>query len=132
MGLHPCLTCGACCAFFRCSFYWAETTEGGGTVPPELTVQVSPFLVAMKGTELPAPRCEQLDGQIGQEVSCRIHPLRPSPCRDFVPSFEDGNPNERCDRARARVGLAPLTPEDYGGTPGPSGPPHQIGGSSSL
>ncbi|MBB8903342.1 YkgJ family cysteine cluster protein, partial [Escherichia coli] len=22
--LNPCITCGACCAFFRVSFYWAE------------------------------------------------------------------------------------------------------------
>ena len=22
--LNPCMTCGACCAFFRVSFYWAE------------------------------------------------------------------------------------------------------------
>ncbi|HGV2870196.1 TPA: YkgJ family cysteine cluster protein, partial [Escherichia coli] len=21
--LNPCMTCGACCAFFRVSFYWA-------------------------------------------------------------------------------------------------------------
>ncbi|EFG2122847.1 YkgJ family cysteine cluster protein, partial [Escherichia coli] len=21
---NPCMTCGACCAFFRVSFYWAE------------------------------------------------------------------------------------------------------------
>ncbi|MDX1269447.1 MAG: YkgJ family cysteine cluster protein, partial [Oceanisphaera sp.] len=21
---NPCLTCGACCAFFRVSFYWGE------------------------------------------------------------------------------------------------------------
>ncbi|EAX0008081.1 YkgJ family cysteine cluster protein, partial [Salmonella enterica] len=22
--LNPCMTCGACCAYFRVSFYWAE------------------------------------------------------------------------------------------------------------
>ncbi|RBD09468.1 YkgJ family cysteine cluster protein, partial [Xanthomonas oryzae pv. oryzae] len=21
---HPCLTCGACCAYFRVSFHWSE------------------------------------------------------------------------------------------------------------
>ncbi|HDH0840599.1 TPA: YkgJ family cysteine cluster protein, partial [Klebsiella pneumoniae] len=22
--INPCMTCGACCAYFRVSFYWAE------------------------------------------------------------------------------------------------------------
>ena len=35
---HPCLTCGACCAFFRVSFHWSEADpEMGGVVPIELT-----------------------------------------------------------------------------------------------
>ena len=24
---NPCLSCGACCAFFRASFHWLETTS---------------------------------------------------------------------------------------------------------
>jgi Fe-S-cluster containining protein len=35
---HPCLTCGACCAYFRASFYWAEADdETPGWVPVEMT-----------------------------------------------------------------------------------------------
>ena len=35
---HPCLTCGACCAFFRVSFHWSEADPAlGGQVPFELT-----------------------------------------------------------------------------------------------
>lgn len=30
---NPCVSCGACCAYFRVSFYWAESESGGGTVP---------------------------------------------------------------------------------------------------
>ena len=26
--LNPCVTCGACCAHFRVSFYWAEADDG--------------------------------------------------------------------------------------------------------
>ncbi|HBP8873638.1 TPA: YkgJ family cysteine cluster protein, partial [Escherichia coli] len=24
---NPCMRCGACCAFFRVSFYWAEADD---------------------------------------------------------------------------------------------------------
>ncbi|EJF2880940.1 YkgJ family cysteine cluster protein, partial [Escherichia coli] len=41
--LNPCMTCGACCAFFRVSFYWAEADDAGGTIPARLTEQISPF-----------------------------------------------------------------------------------------
>ena len=35
---HPCLTCGACCAYFRVSFHWSEADPAlGGRVPFELT-----------------------------------------------------------------------------------------------
>ncbi len=30
---NPCINCGACCAYFRVSFYWAESTEGGRQRP---------------------------------------------------------------------------------------------------
>jgi Fe-S-cluster containining protein len=48
----PCLTCGACCASFRVSFYWAESDEAAvDSVPAALTCQVAPLLCAMKGTD---------------------------------------------------------------------------------
>ena len=25
---NPCIECGACCAYYRASFYWAEADEG--------------------------------------------------------------------------------------------------------
>lgn len=47
-------------------------------------------------------------GEIGQSVSCAIYLDRPSPCREFDQSGENGVRNEACDRARARYGLPPL------------------------
>lgn len=47
---NPCMHCGACCAYFRVSFYWAEMVSGGGVVPDELTEPLTPFLSCMKGT----------------------------------------------------------------------------------
>jgi Fe-S-cluster containining protein len=110
MSLNPCTSCGACCAFFRASFYWAEIDEAGGTVPTELTQQVSPFMRAMKGTFGQRPRCVALQGEIGKEVGCSIYEKRSSVCRDFPVAWENGVPNERCDKARIAHGLEPLKP----------------------
>jgi Fe-S-cluster containining protein len=112
---NPCLTCGACCAFFRASFYWAEGNDAKPDgVPVELTEKLTPFLRVMKGTNSATPRCIALHGNIGEAVLCTIHTVRSSVCRDFAPSYEDGvTPNERCDKARARWGLPALTPEDW-------------------
>ena len=110
-GLNPCITCGACCAFFRASFYWGETTDGKPDgVPSEMTVQVTPHRVAMKGTTTPSPRCIALHGEIGVNTLCTIHPIRSTVCRAFPPSWEDNVHNPDCDRARAAHGLPPLEP----------------------
>ena len=111
---HPCLRCGACCARYRVSFYWAEADDATPDgVPVALTEGISPHLRAMRGTNQPQPRCIGLQGIIGAAVHCAIHPQRPSPCRAFLPSFENGTANPRCDEARAAYGLAPLTPADW-------------------
>jgi len=117
MPTNPCLACGACCAAFRVSFYWGETDAAiAGGVPAERTEKVSPFYAAMKGTNQPKPRCEALEGQVGCATSCAIHSLRPSPCRAFEASYFDGTTqNPRCDEARVRHGMVPLTPEDWRG-----------------
>lgn len=48
--INPCMTCGACCAYFRVSFYWAEADDAGGLVPSALTEPLTPFLRCMSGT----------------------------------------------------------------------------------
>ncbi|HOE95681.1 MAG TPA: YkgJ family cysteine cluster protein [Candidatus Sumerlaeota bacterium] len=114
MPANPCLQCGACCAFYRASFYWAEADDATpGGVPAELTTAHPPHFRVMRGTEGPNPRCVALAGTIGEAVHCTIHPRRASVCRDFVPSWAEGERNERCDRARAAHGLPPLRPEDW-------------------
>ncbi|WP_248794531.1 YkgJ family cysteine cluster protein [Pseudomonas sp. MWU13-2105] len=108
---NPCLNCGACCAYFRVSFYWGECASAGGLVPDELVTQVSPNHVAMLGTERRAPRCTALEGEVGQQVSCSIYHQRSSTCREFEASWVDSVHNEHCDKARAAFGLPPLEPE---------------------
>ncbi|MGL5223208.1 MAG: YkgJ family cysteine cluster protein [Plesiomonas shigelloides] len=106
--LNPCVSCGACCAYFRVSFYWGETTEGGGLVPEHLTEQVTPHLVCMQGTGQRPARCVALTGQIGESVSCSMYHQRSSTCRQFAMSGENGVHNPDCDKARAAHGLPPL------------------------
>jgi len=106
---NPCQSCGACCAYFRVSFYWSEAVpELGGTVPPELTAPLNATRCAMAGTLHAPTRCVALEGQIGTAVACRIYPLRSSTCRELEPWDDDGQPNEKCARARSHHQLEPL------------------------
>ena len=131
---NPCLSCGACCSFFRVSFYSGEIAgETGGTVPPELVSKVGPLRACMKGTELGNSPCIALRGTVGQAgVHCSIYELRPSPCRDYPIWMEDGSPNPDCQRLRAAIGLPPLPHrpdgEDDDNDPGnhPTRPHHDI------
>jgi Fe-S-cluster containining protein len=111
---NPCLQCGACCALFRVSFYWAETESFQPQgVPFDMVFKVNDFLVAMKGTERRPPRCAALIGTIGEGVHCRFYDQRPSPCREFPPSWQDNHVSPRCDEARLKWGLQPLSPDSW-------------------
>ncbi|MEE1926037.1 YkgJ family cysteine cluster protein [Pseudomonas sp. 148P] len=110
---HPCLSCGACCAHFRVSFFWGECTSAGGCVPDDLVVQISPSRVAMIGTDAKPTRCISLSGEVGKAVACTMYEQRSSPCREFDASWENGEHNPRCDDARAAHGLPPLQPFDF-------------------
>ena len=73
---NPCITCGACCAYFRASFYWSEADPAaGGLTPAHLTTKLTPHHAVMRGTEQQPPRCVALHGTIGEQVRCVIHPL---------------------------------------------------------
>ncbi|ASI67371.1 Fe-S oxidoreductase [Diaphorobacter nitroreducens] len=100
--LHPCLTCGACCASFRVDFSVHETEELGGCVPDGLVVPVTDDTARMRGTDHAQPRCAALTGQVGQRAACGIYEWRPSPCREF----EAGS--AACNRARQRHHLPAL------------------------
>ena len=116
---NPCLRCGACCAHFRVSFYWGESDPAqGGTVPPDMTEDLSGFRRCMKGTNHQQPRCIALQGVIGNAVLCTIYAQRPSVCQEFGVDWVDGavrfSPEDlaRCNQARAAWGLPPLFEED--------------------
>ena len=92
-----CRNCGACCAAFRVSFYWAEATVLA--LPDELVEQLSPWHACLAGSNSAAPRCRALQGEIGSRVCCTVYTRRPSPCRELQPG------DDRCRRARQRHGL---------------------------
>lgn len=97
---NPCLSCGACCSYFRVSFYWAEALSL--QLPETLTEQVNDFYSCMQGTNQKEPRCVALDGQVGEKVACSCYEHRSSACRELQP----GEP--KCNRARAHYGLEPI------------------------
>jgi len=108
---NPCILCGACCAYYRASFYWAETDASpGGTVPEAMTEKLNDFRVVMKGTDQNHPHCLALLGIVGKKVRCSIYENRASVCRNFDPSWQNGQANEGCDKARLFWGLKPLSP----------------------
>ena len=111
---HPCVSCGACCAFYRASFPFFEVKERG--IPEDSVVEVSFPYVAMKGThQCKEIRCVALQGEVGTfGTTCSMYEVRSSTCRDFWPSLEDGfATNERCDKARMAHGMAPLSARDW-------------------
>ena len=75
---------------------------------PFLNGAFDPVPALHAGDQQQVPRCNALDGEIGKAVSCSIYLNRPSPCREFDQSGENGLRNEACDRARERYGLPPL------------------------
>ena len=109
---NPCISCGACCAHLRVSFYCGELTgAAGGYVPAELVHQLTPLIVCMRGTEHGNQRCVALVGELGKPgIHCTIYPNRSSTCRDFPSWEEDGSPAEACQRLRAKIGLPALQP----------------------
>ncbi|HNZ13159.1 MAG TPA: YkgJ family cysteine cluster protein [Anaerolineaceae bacterium] len=113
---NPCLNCGACCAFFRVSFYWGETDPAqGGQVPVELTENVTEYYCAMRGTNQLSRRCIALEGKPGGPTRCTIYEQRPSPCRDFGVQWQGGQMSirpgdlERCNHARAAWNMPPIS-----------------------
>ena len=105
---NPCLSCGACCAWFRVSFYWRECDDQcPGGVPAGLTEDLGPFRRVMKGTGRIPPRCIALEGEVGTSVYCSIYARRPGICREVEASYATGRPSEQCDKARLAFGMLP-------------------------
>ena len=93
-----CLSCGACCAYFRVSFYWSE----GETMPEDWVEPITPVYSCMKGTNQAKPRCVALSGEIGQQVACTMYEQRSSSCKEVQAG------DEQCAKARAAHNLIPL------------------------
>jgi Predicted Fe-S-cluster oxidoreductase len=111
---HPCLRCGACCAYFRVSLHWSEAApELGGQVPPELTEALRLHERVMLGTSQAKPRCVALEAEIGTHSRCTIHARRPAACAALAASWEYGEASAQCDRARAAHGLPALQPSAW-------------------
>ena len=111
---HPCLSCGACCAFYRVSFHWSEADPAmGGRVPAALTEPLRTHERAMRGTSQANPRCIALDADIGSYSRCTIHERRPSVCALVPASLEFGERSAQCDKARRAHGLPLLTTGDW-------------------
>ena len=116
MNYHPCQKCGACCAFYRVSFYWreAEPLDTTNPVPEGFWKESSDNQRCLIGTDQKhKPKCTALGGKIGEFVYCTIYENRPTPCRNFMASYENGYHNPRCDEARAKHGLRPLCKSDW-------------------
>lgn len=97
--IHPCNSCGACCAHFRVSFHWLEASLRG--LPTDGLIPVTPHLVCLPGTAAAPVRCGFLEGSIGSQTSCSVYSSRPSPCREVMPG------DAQCLKARAAHGLPP-------------------------
>ncbi|OTG88404.1 zinc/iron-chelating domain-containing protein [Acinetobacter sp. ANC 4558] len=95
---EACLSCGACCAFFRVSFYWAEGIE----IPENMIEQVTPIYSCMKGTNQQQPKCIALQGIVGEQVSCGIYEVRSSSCKEVQVA------DEQCNKARMAYNLIPF------------------------
>lgn len=103
-----CRECGACCAFFRVSFYWAEALAVG--LPDHLLEQVSPWHTCMAGTGLRAPCCLALAGEVGRRVRCTVYAQRPAPCRELQPG------DAKCIQARHGHALPPIVASELRGS----------------
>ena len=93
-----CLTCGACCAHYRVSFYWAE----GLNMPEHYTEPVTSVYSCMVGTNQANPRCIALGGEVGKQVSCNMYEARSSSCKEVQIA------DEQCNKARIAHQMIPF------------------------
>jgi uncharacterized protein len=93
-----CLSCGACCTYFRVSFYWAEGLE----MPEDYVEQLTSVYSCMKGTNQKNPRCIALQGTIGDQVSCGMYEARSSSCKEVQIA------DAQCNKARLAHQMIPL------------------------
>jgi hypothetical protein len=96
---NPCLLCGACCAAYRVSFYWAEAPN----LPDHLVETINAHYGCLAGTHSAHPRCQALEGEVGSAVRCSVYAARPPACHEVLAG------DEKCNSARQRHGLPPIS-----------------------
>ena len=92
-----CLSCGACCAYFRVSFYWAEGFPCLSTI-----LNLSPRSIHAWREPIKNPRCIALEGSIGEQVSCGMYELRSSSCKEVQIA------DAQCNKARMAHNMIPF------------------------
>ena len=93
-----CVSCGACCANYRVSFYWAEAER----MPANMVEPLTAVYSCMKGTNQAQVKCIALQGEVGQQVSCSIYTIRSSTCKEVQIA------DDHCNKARLAHNLIPL------------------------
>lgn len=93
-----CMICGACCANYRVSFYWAEAEY----IPETMVEPLTAIYSCMKGTNQSQPKCIALEGEVGTRVSCSIYHARSTTCKEVKIA------DEQCNKARLKYNLIPL------------------------
>jgi hypothetical protein len=94
------MSCGACCASFRVSFYFAEAIANH--LPDATVERINDRFSCMAGTNSLTPRCTALQGTVGKSAVCSVYAQRPSPCREVQPG------DTHCLKARAKHDLPAL------------------------
>ena len=75
--MHPCRSCGACCAAYRVRFPAREIRDLG--VPRAAT---EPWIKDHVQLRRQGGVCASHVGVVGRDSTCGIYGNRPSPCRD--------------------------------------------------
>ncbi len=99
----PCMSCGACCAYFKVQFDKKYNPQ----VPWQKIKVISHSEAVMLGTEEAKGRCKSLDGIVGENCRCNIYNSRPDVCESFTVWLNDGSQNPKCIEARKHHGLKP-------------------------
>lgn len=97
----PCVSCGACCAYFKVEF----SRENNPQVPWQKIIIQKDKKAFMKGAEKFKGRCDSLLGNLGENCSCSIYENRPDVCAAFPVWLNNGKQNPKCIKAREHNGL---------------------------
>lgn len=99
--IPPCQECGACCSYFKITFYKDINKQ----LPTDMVIKINKNTNAMKGADIFKGKCCAFNGTIGKNCECTIYNVRPNVCREFPVYLRNGKQNPKCYRAREHFGL---------------------------